>query len=427
VRDPWRGKSANVPVTDKLAVRAAAVFNRRDGYESFGLQADDSYAVRLSALYRPVDALSIYLWGSNYEQNGRPTAAQYLPLAKGRDPWSIPEIDPVTKRSNVSPRSRTDFDFTIVGYDMTLDLGGVEVDYLGSYARQTEQSLRKLIGNDQVIDNAQSQYVQNLRFSGDVGPVASVGGIDWFYARSRFDSQLGPNRLGSIFPIIKQRSIAGFAQGTYSVTDRLRVVAGARYTRDSLFLNGTNIRCFGPCVLPPVTFDDDFKHLDVKCGAEFDLAPRVLAYANVQTGYAPGTVNTVVANPATPPPGVNRAIDPQTLLAYTAGLKSTLGNGLLTLNLEGFYYRYRKLIIQSFVSALNQQTLFNAPRATVYGLQATSTIEVTDNDRITANVAYTHGRYGDFGRRRPHATSADCRWSIRPTGRPPSPMTAAST
>lgn len=388
--------AGNVPLSEKVAVRVAGVVNRHDGYESFGLQANDSYGVRLSTLFRPSEQVSLFLWGSLFEQNGRPTAAQYLPLADGVDPWTVPAVDPVTRRSNVLPQSRTDFEYKIAGYDLALDLGGFTVDYLGSVARQTERSLRKLIGNDQVLDNAQTQYVQNLHFSGRTGGLEFVGGVDWFYARSRFNSQLGPNRLGSIFPTIRQRSLSGFAQGTLSVTDALRIVAGVRYTRDSLRLEGTNIRCFGPCVLPPVTFRDRWRNLDLKGGIEVDLAARVLGYANVQTGYAPGSVNTVVANNVIPPAGVSREIRPQKLLAYTAGLKSSIGEGLLTLNLEGFYYHYRRLIIQSFVAALNQQTLFNAPRARVYGLQLTSTLRPSENDVLTANVAYTNGRYDDF-------------------------------
>ncbi|WP_449472663.1 TonB-dependent receptor [Sphingobium chungangianum] len=386
---------ANIALTDNLAVRGAVSLTNRDGYQSYGLQGDDSFSVRLSALYEPSDAVSFYLWGTHFKQTGKPTAAAYQPLDRSRSAWFVPANDPVTGRDNTTG-SRLDYQYSMAGYALTVDLGGAELAYKGSYLRQSEKALRKLIGNDQVLDNAQSQYTQSLQLSGDSDVFDWIAGVEWFYAKSRFNSQLGPNRLGSILDPIRQRSISGFAQGTFHVTDALRLVAGARYTRDSLKLDGTNIRCFGPCVFPVVSFDESWRHLDVKGGFEADIAPRVLLYGNIQTGYAPGTVNTVVAQGVTPPAGVNREIRPQTLLAYTGGIKSTLADGLVTLNLEGYHYRYKNLIIQSFVAALNQQTLFNAPRATVYGLQGTLTLRPSDKDTLTANVAYTHGRYGDF-------------------------------
>lgn len=385
----------NVKVSDTLAIRVAGATNRHDGYQTFGLQSDDSFSGRLSALYKPTDNVSLYLWGTHFEQRGLPTAVEYLPVASGSHAWDVPANDPVTGRNN-STGARMDFKYTLAGYDLGFQLGTVRINNLGSILHQTEQSLRKLIGSDQVLDNAQTQYVQNLHLSGTTGSLDWVGGIDWLFAKSRNSSQLGPNRLGSIFPIIRQRNLSGFAQGTLTLAQGVRLVAGARYTKDSLYLNGTTIRCFGPCVLPPVTFDQSWEHLDLKGGVEVDIAPKVLGYANVQTGYVPGTLNISVANGTTPPAGVSREIFPQTLLAYTAGIKSSLGDGLITLNIEGYYYNYKRLIIQSFVAAFNQQTLFNAPTARVYGLQLMSVLRPTRQDTLSANVAYTNGRYGSF-------------------------------
>ncbi|WP_293883337.1 TonB-dependent receptor [Sphingomonas sp.] len=385
----------NTPLTDQIALRIGGVYNSHDGYEPYGLQSDNSFGVKASLLYKPAGNASILIWGNHFEQTGLPTAAQYVPLQKGVSPWFIPPVDPVTGRDNTRG-SRNDYKYSIAGYTVHLDLGVAAIDYTGSILHQTEVSLRKLIGNDQIQNNAQTQFVQNFHLSGSSGSLDWIGGVDWLYAKSRFNSQLGPNRLGSIFPDIRQRSVSGFGQGTLHLGDSVRLVAGARYTRDSLSLHGTSIRCFGPCVFPPVNFDQSWKHLDLKGGIEADLAPHLLAYVNVQTGYAPGTLNVVVADNVTPPAGVGRQISPQTLLAYTAGLKSTLGDGLLTLNVEGYHYSYRKLIIQSFVASLNQQTLFNAPRATVYGIQLTSALHPTRNDTLSVNVAYSHGRYGTF-------------------------------
>ncbi len=380
----------NLALTSTLAMRAAFVISKHSGYQTFGLDADNSFSARLSALWKPVDGMSIFLWGTHFEQKGKPTAANYIPFVRADDAWFIPQIDPFTKLDN-STGSRNNYKYTIGGADVQYRTKGVTIDYTGAVLRQTELSVRKLVGNNQVVNNGMTQFTQALHFSGSNGPLDWIMGVDWFYAKSRYDVRFGPRQLGTIFPNIKQRSLSGFAQGTYSVAPTVRLVAGGRYTRDSLFLNGTGSACFGPCVYPPISFNKAWKHLDVKGGVEADVARHVLGYANIQTGYAPGTLNTF-----TNAVGLNKEIKPQTLLAYTAGLKSTLNEGHVTLNVEGFHYSYKKLIIQAFNAAIGQQTLYNAPTAKVYGAQFTSAFRPTPKDTITANVAYTHSAYGHF-------------------------------
>jgi iron complex outermembrane receptor protein len=380
----------NVPLTDSLAVRGAFAVNKHNGYQSFGLDASDSYAVRLSALWKPIDGLSVLLWGTHFDQTGKPTAAQYLPYPAGHDPWYVPANDPVTGADNTRG-SRQDVKYTIGGTNVTYTLGDVTVDYNAAILRQTETALHKLVGNDQVIDNAQTQYTQNLHLNGTVGALEWIAGVDWFYATSRYNTLFGPRKFGTIFPAIDNRSLSGFAQATYSLESSLRLVAGSRYTHDSLYLNGYSNACFAVCFQSPISFDKDWSHVDLKGGVEADLTSKVLMYANVQTGYAPGTLNTY-----TNKTGLNKEIKPQTLLAYTAGLKSTLSDGKVILNVEGFHYRYDKLIIQAINASIGQQSLYNAPHATVYGAQLTSAFQPTANDTISVNLAYTHSAYDAF-------------------------------
>ena len=380
----------NVPLSETLAVRVAGTYNKHDGYQSFGLQADDSYALRASLLWKPVENLSVYLWGTYYQQTGTPGAAHYISQPTGDGPWFIPANDPVTNASNVTGATQ-DFQYGMVGGEIAYDFGGATLKYTGSYTRQTETAVVKLVGNDQVKDNAQNQYTHSLTLSGKGGALDWIFGVDYYLARSRYDTRFGPRQFASIFPIIRNRSLSGFGQVTYSVGPSLRLIAGARYTSDKLLADGRSNACFAACGGVPIQFDNTWENLDVKGGIEADLAERVMVYANVQTGYAPGTFNTF-----TNASGLNKEVQPQRLLAFTGGIKSQFDDGRVTLNLEGFHYRYRKLIIQAFNASVGQQSLFNAPSAIIYGLQATSIFKPSPDDTITANVAYTHSAYGVF-------------------------------
>ena len=380
----------NVPLSDKLAARIAVTANRHDGYQSFGLQADDGYSVRGSLLWKPTDAFSFYLWGTHYQQTGKPIAAHYIAQPPGDGPWFIPANDPVTGADNTTG-AQQNFQYSLGGVEAAYDFGGATLKYLASYMHQSEVAVVKLVGNNQVKDNAQSQYTQSLQLFGKSDKFDWIAGVDYYLARSRYNTLFGPRQFGQIFPLIRNESISGFGQVTYSVSQAFRVVGGARYTRDRLFADGRSNACFAACGGAPIQYDKSFYNLDIKGGVEADVADHVLAYANVQTGYAPGTFNTF-SNAS----GLNKDVDPQRLLGFTTGLRSQFNDGRITLNLEGFYYRYRKLIIQAFNASVGQQTLYNAPHATIYGLQVTSVFKATPNDTITANVAYTHGTYGAF-------------------------------
>ena len=380
----------NVAINDQLAVRAAATFSKHDGYESYGLDADNSYSVRLSALYKPISNLSIYAWGTRYEQTAPLDGIVYLPYIDKHNPWYLPPTDPVTGLNNTTG-VYTDYKYQIFGTEIKYDVDAFTVQYTGSAMGQLESSQRIITGNIQQVHDGMHQYTQDIRFSGDNGPVQWLAGANWYDARSNYYGVFGPHQFGDYFPSIKQRSISEYAQATWSILPTFRFVAGVRNTRDTLELSGNGIACFGICFYSPIDFDHSWSHVDWKAGVEWDATSNVMAYANVQTGYVPGTLNTY-ANSSL----FNQVINPQTLLAYTAGVKTQTSDHLLTVNLETFYYSYKNLIIQAFNDSLGENTLYNAPRATINGAQLTSSIRPTGHDTFSVNGAYTHGWYGNF-------------------------------
>lgn len=380
---------ANLPVSDDLAVRAAAFFSRRDGFQSLGHQADDSLGVRLSALWKPSSDFSLFVWGTHYSQDGQPIATQYLPYVDPDDPFFIPDRDPITGNSNLG--SFTRFRYSIAGYEAAFSPGDLNIVYRGSYLTQEERTLSKLSGGNRPVDIAQKQYTQDLSVSGQIGMLDLIGGVSYLRADSRHDVRFGPNQFGTIFPEINQEAYSVFGQATVSISDSLRVVGGARWSSDHLDMTGTGVSCFAVCSFPPISFDKTWRHTDYKGAVEFDVTPDIMLYASVQTGYAPGTLNTFT-NVVT----VSKEILPQRLLAYTGGVKSQLFDRALTLNVEAFSYDYKDLIIQSFDGRIGAQRLFNVPKSRVYGGQLTAVLQLWRGGSISGNVAYTHARYGTF-------------------------------
>lgn len=380
----------NVPISDTLSIRGGLELLRHGGYQNLGQFAQNSFAAKLALAYRPVDALTVTLRGSYYKDTGKSASTSYVP-SPFKDKYYVAPIDPVTGLQ-LGQETR-DYSYYTLSGDIKYDFGLGTVEYTAARLQQDGVENRAIVGNAALLDQHYFQYTQNLKISSDSGSrLGWIVGADWFDANARYRGLFGPNEFGNIFSRIDQKSYSVYAQLTYSVTDSLRLVGGGRYSVDKLKLDGTASACFfGNCFYPPVTFNQTYHNGDFKIGMEADLARQVLAYANIQSGYAPGSLNTFADSS-----GLDKQIRPQTLLAYTAGLKSRFDNQNITLNLEGYYYRFKDLIIQAFDDSTGQADLFNAPRATIYGLTLQTSFRLSDNDHLTGSVAYTHGRYGHF-------------------------------
>lgn len=385
----------NTPVSDTLAVRAAVNFVKHDGYQSNGAQSEDSTSVRLSALYKPSEQFSIELWGSYFKDTGIPPYAEYIPPLSKSNPWYIPAVDPFTYVPNTG--AYLDYDYYLAGLNTTYYLGPIILKYNASYLKQSELSEINLVGVLQSNDNNMQQYGQDFTISsGTNSNLQWIGGLSWLHSDSSSIVLFG-TRGGTVLPSLGQLSESAFAQLTYSISSAFRLVAGARYSYDHQDANGYIIECptpppYGPggaCTQPSEMYDQGQDHPDYKGGVEYDASSHSMLYANVQTGYSPGTFNTFTG------PGLDKEVHQQTQLAYTAGEKSTFADGLLTFNLEGYLYNYKDLIIETLDTVHNQAALYTAPTARVYGLQILSTLRPTSNDLFAANFAYTHGRYGD--------------------------------
>src|SRR3546814_12452257 len=72
----------------------------------------------------------------------------------------------------------------------------------------------------------------------------------------------------------------GFASATYSLSDEFRLTAGGRVSRDRLTAAGQG-------AAGPFTFRKSQTTVDWKIGAEYDVAPRLMVYGNLQTGDIP--------------------------------------------------------------------------------------------------------------------------------------------
>src|ERR1700730_9919420 len=376
----------NVPVTDKLSVRGAFDYVKNDGYLTSGADSLDDWAVRLSALYKASDDLTVYLWGSLAEKHGAPSNL----VGKGDNNHTGVGDQNAFDTSNpwndagASAESQT-YNNKMVGGEFDLSLSnGATLTYIPSYF-YLDYAANYYIENAPAFLSAHYNQVSNeLR-------LADVSG-NWNWLGGLYQYGVTNSGLFSIggFPVVdvthnRSEGVAAFGQATYSWTDSLRTILGGRFSHDKR--SGEGLTSFGE----PFSADRNYNHADWKIGVEYDLRAATMAYATVQTAFEPGSYNTFPSTATQ-----SNFVQSAKLTAYSVGIKNRSFNEHLQVNNEVFYYDYSNLFAQSTNLGTGLLTTFNAKKVEVYGDQLDILFQPTSDDRLNVTLGYLHGRNIDF-------------------------------
>ena len=245
----------------------------------------------------------------------------------------------------------------------------------------------------------------------------------------------------------KTTSFAPFGRLTVHLSDRLRVVGGVRYSKDIKRFNGTgialnlvcvvtvmgvptcpNARLFttvddisqvpfpvpaGPAPIPQgfsgaiiVRSDSVYNNrltndrVTYHGGVEFDLAPRSLLYATVESGYRSGGFSAALGF---------ETYQPELITAYTVGLKNRFFDNRVQLNIEGFLWDYTNQQVSHLgldLSGRTAQFIQNIGTSRIKGVEAEGRVLVTPTTLISADVQYLDARNRAFTYQQGAATGA---------------------
>ncbi|UCC14614.1 MAG: TonB-dependent receptor [Gammaproteobacteria bacterium] len=290
-------------------------------------------------------------------------------------------------------------------------------------------------------------FSQELRYqySGD----SLFGVVGLFYSDSEFQDQFSIDvaaefieAAGASQPAINQRgtdseALAVFSQWEWDVSDRLRLILGARWTKSektsfrneflftdlalSAALAGRE-RCFdlqpglGPAdqpdclttlsvpeqedvALPPeITSsmgDGDWSRMTPRLGVQVRVHEGLMTYASFSQGYRDGGFEGVASN--------FLPFDEEILNAWEVGMKSDWLNGRLRVNGALFYYDYQDLQLEVSQLRENQlfKSVFNAGEAELTGGEIESTWLVSEMLRLSLNVGWLDTEITDLDRSDP--------------------------
>ncbi len=202
-----------------------------------------------------------------------------------------------------------------------------------------------------------------------------------------------------------------FGEAYYEFNDKLKLTLGLRYNNDekdvrartSLFTDSVGGSVLLPTGSSSITQALGYAGLDYDAGktgaqefairnAKFDawtgravvdyqITPDNLVYVSYSRGYKSGGINP----PLSPIFSVPESFGPETVNAFEIGSKNQFGS--LTLNLTGFYYKYKLLQLSRIVA---RTSVNDNVDANIYGLEAEAVFRPTREFTLNVGASYLH-------------------------------------
>lgn len=245
--------------------------------------------------------------------------------------------------------------------------------------------------------SAARQVSQELTLAQQTARWSWIGGGFWLDERSRGPFELTRIDFGiqaRIQSTINADAWALFGQTRYSLSDRVAVTGGLRYSREreeahsvgGAFLRGTSI------ALPMSRYDVIDATVDdawtPKASIELDASRDTFVFLSATRGFKSGGINITARAPG-------KAFRPELAWSYEAGLKRTLPGGRGRVNASVFYVDYRDLQVVSFVD-VGVVDVSNAGRATSKGIEVEGTLAAGRRLQFQGSVAWLDAVYGRY-------------------------------
>jgi len=358
--------SVNAPLSETLAVRVSAFTREDPGYITDvqtgerGVNRTDVKGWRLSALWRPVDTISLKL--SALRQDTRVDGSPEVQTGPGlgdleqstlrRTGWRRGRIDAYSATLNAD---LGDVKFvSVTGYNY--NLGHSSYDFSPSPFWGGQMQANFGVGGAPLLtDNSTRRVTEELRFSG-----TALQSVDWlvgaFYSHERsllFQRVLPANVttgqvVGDFFNFrvpLRAVEYAAFADATIHFTDRFDVQIGGRESR---YEQNVSEAIFGPYVPVDIGVPSPLLTPQVQASSNsftyvftprFRVSPDLMVYGRIASGFRAGGAN---ANPTTTLPQFR----PDTTVNYEVGAKGDLFERMLSYDVSLYYIDWKDIQLQ---------------------------------------------------------------------------------
>jgi iron complex outermembrane receptor protein len=379
--DEYRLRGAvDIPFSDKVKARVTGFYGTYDGnvhndFSGNRVNGYRHYGVRAMVVADPTEDLSLTVI-ADYRKNKDDCCAELIGTVPSNLTATVLPTPTGDRTRHVNQDLVTSTLETSKGVSLQADyrLGGYTITYIGSARTYDNTEIRDgdwlpraYVGFNQLHDfgpQTSDTQTHELRltspadqlFSYVVGAYYSRAFTERVFTRNDVVCTLAPAPVtltactapgtvtttptgtadfGSTF-----ENVALFGQGTWHISDSFRAIVGLRYTSDKLSVFHSRVTTLsGPGIQPsfgPFNTSTSNTNWSGKVGAQWDIVPQSTAYATYSRGYKGPAYNVFYNLTAT---GTN-VIEPETADSYEIGLKNTLLDGTLVLNLAAYYAKY---------------------------------------------------------------------------------------
>lgn len=426
----------NVPVSDKVAVRVTGFRETRDGYTTNtykgGTNANDAdnYGFRGHVNIEAADNVNLLLSASYVKIQGvgsQPEVREAFPSTlagppfgaagpgfrgsniRGPGDWFVdsngkPLVNDLTPfRESKNTRESNNNHMLLLSATLTWDLDEFTIKSISGYAETSFESHQDSDSSsanlaELVIAEDSSQFSQEVQFvSSNDGPLKWIFGLYYFEENATRSSKFFNDRFDFFAKFVTKdccgvdlggsvnaKSYAAFGQASYQVSDDVTLTLGGRWTKDEK--NGINSNAlFAPRVKDVVGINDS--QFTWRAVLDWRVTEDVMLYASASTGYKSGGINQVAITSA----GRKATYDPEFVDAYEVGMKSTMLDGHLRLNVSVYQNKYKDLQFQIF--EFGGPAAFNAKGARVRGVDGDFQLAVSDSIGFDGSFGYMDSRY----------------------------------
>ena len=395
------------PLGDKIAFGVAGYYRKSDGYirdiAGFDTAPVDQKSVRAKLAFKPTETLTATV-GYNYSNL---LDARGLAYTVHAYPFSIPApparaTERNTSSLNRAPRNRVHVDdFTLkVALDTNI---GTLTSYTGYTKKRTDLRFDFDASAVDISDTIQPSRQRTFQQSYDF----AIDAIDWAdivigmtYLHDNFSYTNQARSLGNYTreTHVRQKSdaLAGYADVTFHLNDRLFLTTGARYSTETK--NGSYFETPGnvaAVLSPSANKKATFSAFTPRGVLRYELAPRTNVYASVTQGFRTGTFPVS----SFPNPALFQPIRPERITSYEVGFKTA--SSTFRFDAAAYYYDFKNIQVgltvpNPLAPTTVVQQVINAEKARVYGAEASATYTPVRDLSLRAGANWTHARYTDF-------------------------------
>jgi len=344
------------------------------------------------------------------------------------------------------PETHLNYNFKEVGWSNEVDIGDLTLTSISSYFRHKADQHTQLIPIGMRFSNGAGlfpqmqgetyrQYTQEIRLQSPTGGTLEYM-VGAYYSNGKLST---PQRIAFNFipfgtiPFLasiytpgtsvgasqqfhqKDETLSAFASSTIRPLESLRINLGLRYSEvkktahrrlnlgaHSADLDPEDFVAFAPDVQAlynlvlgsRLTDFDDHDRKDTKLqpsiGIQYDVTPDIMAYATYTNGFKAGGFAAT---------STGETFMPEKVDSYEVGIKTSLFDRRVTLNLTAFQMDYSNLQESSFIflpSGATSSVIGNAARARSRGIEFGTSWRAGSALSFSADVSYLDAYYTSY-------------------------------